>query len=271
MKDRLLICLPQKEKAFQALPFSCFWKFTCCKFNEIQISPKEDIKVTSLFSIIKAKYQIQQYSTEKEKIEYNYLSVVSGQKISLVWSFISFSQGMARTSKQVQIKSKQQQQKKKTPQNMYFVKMLWHRLYADKEPFFFWMLQWGGNREQKWFWATRDNRKWKYLFSFQHTSKLTKFVFTKCLYSHHVTRFAWKFGQNHCPRIKQSPLPVGCIAQTFDFVPGFASAPFCGLNGTRKNFILRRAGQPAVGYWWLEVVILFWKGKPPKSNDVVAS
>ena len=61
---------------------------------------------------------------------------------------------------------------KKTPQNKYFVKMLWHRLYADKEPFFFWMLQWGGNREQKWFWATRNNRKWKYLFSIQHTSTL---------------------------------------------------------------------------------------------------
>ena len=137
--------------------------------------------------------------------------------------------------------------------------------------FFFWMLQWGGNREQKWFWATRDNRKWKYLFFLSIYLHASKSVFTKCLYSHHVTRFAWKFGQNHCPRIKQSPLPVGCIAQTFDFVPGFASAPFCGLNGTRKNFILRRAGQPAVGYWWLEVVILFWKGKPPKSNDVVAS
>ena len=270
MKDRLLICLPQKEKAFQALPFSCFWKFTCCKFNEIQISPKEDIKVTSLFSIIKAKYQIQQYSTEKEKIEYNYLSVVSGQKISLVWSFISFSQGMARTSKQVQIKGKQQQQKKHH-RTCILSRCSDTDFMQTRNHFFFWMLQWGGNREQKWFWATRDNRKWKYLFSFQHTSKLTKFVFTKCLYSHHVTRFAWKFAQNHCPRIKQSPLPVGCIAQTFDFVPGFASAPFCGLNGTRKNFILRRAGQPAVGYWWLEEVILFWKGKPPKSNDVVAS
>lgn len=52
---------------------------------------------------------------------------------------------------------------------MYFVKMLWHRLYADREPFFLW----GGNREQKCFWATRDNRKWKYLFSFQRISKLT--------------------------------------------------------------------------------------------------
>ena len=173
MKDRLLICLPQKEKAFKALPFSCFWKFTCCKFNEIQISPKEDIKVTSLFSIIKAKYQIQQYSTEKEKIEYNYLSVVSGQKISFVWSFISFSQGMARTSKQVQIKSKQQQQQENTTEHVFCQDALTQTLCRQGTIFFFWMLQWGGNREQKWFWATRDNRKWKYLFSFQHTSTLT--------------------------------------------------------------------------------------------------
>ena len=60
-----------------------------------------------------------------------------------------------------------------------------------------------------------------------------KFVFTKCLYSHHVTRFAWKFGQNHCPRIKQSPLPVECDAQTLGFVSGFVSAPHCDLNVTR--------------------------------------
>ena len=135
MKDRLLICLPQKEKVFQALPFSCFWKFTCCKFNEIQISPKEDIKVTSLFSVIQAKYQIQQYSTEKEKIEYNYLSVVSGQKISLVWSFISFSQGMARTSKQVQIKSKQQQQN--TTEHVFCQDALTQTLCRQGTNFFF--------------------------------------------------------------------------------------------------------------------------------------
>ena len=31
------------------------------------------MKVTSLFSVIKAKYQLPHYGTEKEKIEYNYL------------------------------------------------------------------------------------------------------------------------------------------------------------------------------------------------------
>ena len=72
---------------------------------------------------------------------------------------------------------------------------------------------WGGNREQKCFWATRDNRKWKYLFSFQHTSKLTNLsllsVFTLIM-RHDLPE---NFGQNHCPRIKQSPLPVECVAQ----------------------------------------------------------
>ena len=92
---------------------------------------------------------------------------------------------------------------------------------------------WGGNREQNYFWATRDNRKWKYLFFLSIYLQANKFVFTKCLYSHHKTRFAWKFGQNHCPRIKQSPLPVECDAQTLGFVPGFVSAPHCDLNVTR--------------------------------------
>ena len=62
-----------KRKGISSLPFSCLRKFTRCKFNEIQISPKEDMKSTSLFSIIKAKYQLQPYGTEKGKIEYNYL------------------------------------------------------------------------------------------------------------------------------------------------------------------------------------------------------
>ena len=138
MKDRLLICLPQKEKAFQALPFSCFWKFTCCKFNEIQISPKEDIKVASLFSIIKAKYQIQQYSTEKEKIEYNYLSVVIFRVKKFPLFEVLFPFPREWQGPQNKFKSKvNNNNNKKTPQNKYFVKMLWHRLYADKEPFFF--------------------------------------------------------------------------------------------------------------------------------------
>ena len=128
-----------------------------------------------------------------------------------------------------------------------------------REPFlFFWTLQWCGNREQKCFWATRNNRKWKYLFSFQYTSKLTNF--TKCLYSHHERRFAWKFGQNHCPRIKQSPLPVGCIAQTFGFVPGFASVPHCGLNRTRVKMEFYQKNQAEFHFearwttrsgWWV--------------------
>ena len=88
-------------------------------------------------------------------------------------------------------------------------------------------------RKQKCFWATRDNRKWKYLFFLSIYLHANKFVFTTCLYSYHETRFAWKFGQNHCPRIKQSPLPVEWNAQTLGFVPGFASAPHCGLNRTR--------------------------------------
>ena len=63
------------------------------------------MKSTSLSSIIKAKYQLHRYGTEKEKIEYNYLCFWSKNLPCL--KFISFSQGMARTSKQVQLKRKQ--------------------------------------------------------------------------------------------------------------------------------------------------------------------
>ena len=126
---------------------------------------------------------------------------------------------------------------------------------------------WGGNREQNYFWATRDNRKWKYLFFLSIYLQANKFVFTKCLYSHHETRFAWKFGQNHCPRIKQSPLPVECDAQTPGFVPGFVSAPHCDLNVTRVKIELSILPKESsrISFWgarhnpqWvLGVVILF--------------
>ena len=107
---------------------------------------------------------------------------------------------------------------------------------------------WGGNREQKYFWATRDNRKWKYLFSFQHTSKLTNLsllrVFTLII-RHDLPG---KFGQNHCPRIKQSPLPVECDAQTLGFVPGFVSAPHCDLNVTRVKIEFYQKNQAEIHF-----------------------
>ena len=208
-----------------------------------------------------------------------------GQKISLVEVLFPFPREWEGPQNKFKPKENNNNNNKKlkTRQNKYFVKMLWHRLYADREPFlFFWMLQWCGNREQKCFWATRNNRKWKYLFSFQYTSTLTNF--TKCLYSHHERRFPWKFGQNHFPRIKQSPLPVEWNAQTLGFVPGFASVPHCGLNRTRVKMEFYQKNQAEFHFearwttrsgWWVAgrggVVILFWKGKPPKWIDVAAS
>ena len=103
-------------------------------------------------------------------------------------------------------------------------------------------------RKQKCFWATRDNRKWKYLFFLSIYLQANKFVFTKCLYSYHETRFAWKFGQNHCPRIKQSPLPVECDAQTLGFVPGFVSAPHCDLNVTRVKIEFYQKNQAEIHF-----------------------
>ena len=138
MKDRLLICLPQKEKAFQALPFSCFWKFTCCKFNEIQISPKEDIKVTSLFSIIIR--QNTRYSNtvpRKKKLNIIIYRLFRVKKFPLFEVLFPFPGEWQGPQNKFKSKVNNNNNNKKTPQNKYFVKMLWHRLYADKEPFFF--------------------------------------------------------------------------------------------------------------------------------------
>ena len=218
------------------------------KYKSLQ---KRTLKLLLCFQLLRQNTRYSNTVPRKKKLNIIIYRLFRVKKFPLFEVLFPFPREWQGPQNKFKSKVNNNNNNKKTPQNKYFVKMLWHRLYADKEPFFFLMLQWGGNREQKWFWATRDNRKWKYLFFLSIYLQANKFVFTKCLYSHHETRFAWKFGQNHCPRIKQSPLPVGCIAQTFDFVPGFASAPFCGLNGTRKNFIwgARDNLQLVIGGW----------------------
>ena len=104
-----------KRKGISSLPFSCFRKLTRCKFNEIQISPKEDMKSTSLSSIIKAKYQLHRYGTEKEKIEYNYLCFRSKNLPCLKFYFLFPGNGKDLKTSSIQKKTKE------TWQNMYFL------------------------------------------------------------------------------------------------------------------------------------------------------
>ena len=61
---------------------------------------------------------------------------------------------------------------KKTPQNMYFVKMLWHRLYADKEPFFFECFSGAEIGSKSGFERRATTGSGSTFFSFQHTSTL---------------------------------------------------------------------------------------------------
>ena len=78
---------------------------------------------------------------KKEKIEYNYLSAVLGQKISLVEVLFPFPREWEGPQNKFKPKENNNNNSKKlkTRQNKYFVKMLWHRLYADREPFLFFL------------------------------------------------------------------------------------------------------------------------------------
>ena len=154
-----------QSKGISSLPFSCFRKFTRCKFNEIQISPKEDMKSTSLSSIIKAKYQLHRYGTEKEKIEYNYLCFRSKNLPCLKFYFLFPGNGKDLKTSSIQKKTKE------TWQNMYLVpEMLWHRLYADEGTFSFCGAEIGSKSifERR---ATIGSGST--FFSFLYTSKLT--------------------------------------------------------------------------------------------------
>ena len=133
---------------------------------------------------------------------------------------------MARTSKQVQFKRKQ---KKHDRTCILFPRCSDTDFMQTREPFLFV----GRKQGAKVFLSDAQQPEVEVPFFLSIFLYANKFVFTKCLYSHHETRFAWKFGQNHCPRIKQSPLPVECDAQTLGFVSGFVSAPHCDLNVTR--------------------------------------
>ena len=89
---------------------------------------------------------------------------------------------MARTSKQVQIKRKQQQQQQQQQQQKQkhdrtsILSRCSDTDFMQTGNLFSFIECFSGAeiaREQKCFWATRDNKKWKYLFSFQYTSTLT--------------------------------------------------------------------------------------------------
>ena len=121
------------------------------------------MKVTSLFSVIKAKYQLQHYGTEKEKIEYNYLCFWSKNFPCLKFYFLFPGNGK-------DLKTSLTQNKTKKHDRTCILSRCSDTDFMQTGNLYF---LWGRNSEQKCFWATRDNRKWKYLFSFLYTSKLT--------------------------------------------------------------------------------------------------
>ena len=166
---------------------------------------------------------------------------------------------MGRTSKQVQTKRKQQQQKQKHDRTSILSRCSDTDFMQTGNLFSFFECFSGAEIGNKSVFERRTTTgSGSTFFSFQYTSTLTNF--TKCLYSHHERRFPWKFGQNHCPRIKQSPLPVEWNAQTLGFVPGFASAPHCGLNRTRVKIEFYQKNQAKFHFvarwttrsgWWV--------------------
>ena len=72
------------------------------KYKSLQ---KKTWKVLLCFQLLRQNTSYIVTVPRKKKL--NIIIYVSGQKIYLVWNFISFSQGMVRTSKQVQFKRKQ--------------------------------------------------------------------------------------------------------------------------------------------------------------------
>ena len=100
-----LICLPQKEKAFQACLLAASESSHAVNLMKYKSLQKKTWKVLLCLQLLRQNTSYIVTVPRKKKL--NIIIYVSGQKIYLVWNFISFSQGMARTSKQVQFKRKQ--------------------------------------------------------------------------------------------------------------------------------------------------------------------
>ena len=100
-----LICLPQKEKAFQACLLAASESSHAVNLMKYKSFQKKTWKVLLCLQLLRQNSSYIVTVPRKKKL--NIIIYVSGQKIYLVWNFISFSQGMARTSKQVQFKRKQ--------------------------------------------------------------------------------------------------------------------------------------------------------------------
>ena len=124
-----LICLPQKEKAFQACLLAASessYGVNLMKYKSLQ---KKTWKVLLCFQLLR---QNTSYSlTVPRKKKLNIIIYVSGQKNLPCLKFYFLFPGNGKDLKT----SSNQKKTKETWQNMYFVKKLWYRLYADEGTF----------------------------------------------------------------------------------------------------------------------------------------
>ena len=199
-----LICLPQNKKAFHAcflLASESSRAVNLMKYKSLQ---KKTWKLLLCFQLLKQNTSYRITVLRKKKL--HIIIYASGQKNFPCLKFYFFFPGNGKDLKTSLNQKKTTTKKDRTC----ILSRCSDTNFMQTGNLFFCGAE---IRKQKCFWATRDNRKWKYLFFLSIYLQANKFVFTKCLYSYHETRFAWKFGQNHCPRIKQSLLPVECVAQ----------------------------------------------------------
>ena len=135
MKDRLLICLPQKEKAFQACLLAASESSHAVNLMKYKSLQKRTLKLLLCFQLLRQNTSYSNTVPRKKKLNiiiYRMFRVKKFPLFEVLFPFPREWQGP-----QNKFKSKVNNNNKKTRQNMYFVKMLWHKLYADREPFFF--------------------------------------------------------------------------------------------------------------------------------------
>ena len=160
-----LICLPQKEKAFQACLLAASESSHAVNLMKYKSLQKKTWKVLLCFQLLRQNTSYIVTVPRKKKIEYNYLFFRSKNLPCLKFYFLFPGNGKDLKTSSIQKKTKE------TWQNMYFVsEMLWHRLYADEGTFSFCGAEIGSKSD---FERRATTGSGSTFFSFLYTSKLT--------------------------------------------------------------------------------------------------
>ena len=151
MKYRLLICLPQKRKGISSLPFSSASESShavnLMKYKSLQ---KRTLKLLVCFQLLRQNTSYSNTVPRKKKLNIIIYRMFRVKKFPLFEALFPFPREWQGRQNKFKSKVNNNNNKKNTREHVFCEDALTQmNSMQSGNLFFFGMLQWGGNREQK--------------------------------------------------------------------------------------------------------------------------